>query len=272
MCNYDNIEDKLKESIDKQEMIDYDIVILSDLNISKEIAIKYYETCSRCGKLFYIVDHHKKSIDNGLNELDFADIYISKGTKLTCGVELIYDLYVKLCGKSNYMLEEYIEIVRQYDTWDWMRLNNNIPKKWNMLYYIISKEDFCSRVLAKISKGNLSFEYVESEILEIEENRKDMYIKQKIKTIEKIKLDGYNCAVVFAEQYINELAEKISNDNSIDIVIILGANTISFRTEKMIDVNEIAKKYGGGGHSKAAGATISKEAKDKYIKEVLKLK
>lgn len=272
MCNYDNIENKLKESIERHEMKDYDIVILSDLNISKEIAIKYHESCSRCGTLFYIVDHHKKSIDNGINELDFADIYISKGTKLTCATELIYDLYVKLCSSRNYTLEEYIEIVRQYDTWDWTRINNNIPNKWNMLYYIISKEDFCNKVLAKVELHDLSFEYFDNKILEIEENRKNMYVKQKIKTIEKIKLYDYNCVVVFAEQYINDLSDEINKDDSIDICIIISNNTISFRTRKDIDLNEIAKRYGGGGHSKASGATIPKEARDRYLKEILRLK
>ena len=48
---------------------------------------------------------------------------------------------------------------------------------------------------------------------------------------------------------------------------------ISFRSNGNIDVNEIAKKFGGGGHKMAAGAKIDgdfKETKDKVLFEIKK--
>ena len=48
---------------------------------------------------------------------------------------------------------------------------------------------------------------------------------------------------------------------------------ISFRSNGLVNVNEIAKKFGGGGHMMAAGAKVSanfKETKDKLISETIK--
>lgn len=48
---------------------------------------------------------------------------------------------------------------------------------------------------------------------------------------------------------------------------------VSFRSNGNIDVNEIAKKFGGGGHKMAAGAKIDgnfKETKDKILLEIKK--
>ena len=48
---------------------------------------------------------------------------------------------------------------------------------------------------------------------------------------------------------------------------------ISFRSNGKVNVNEIAKKFGGGGHMMAAGARVNdnfKETKDKLIEETIK--
>ena len=45
---------------------------------------------------------------------------------------------------------------------------------------------------------------------------------------------------------------------------------ISFRTDKDIDLSEIAVKLNGGGHKKACGAPIPNELKDEFIKRLFK--
>ena len=48
---------------------------------------------------------------------------------------------------------------------------------------------------------------------------------------------------------------------------------ISFRSNGKVNVNEVAKRFGGGGHFMAAGAKSSdsfKETKDRLIEETIK--
>jgi phosphoesterase RecJ-like protein len=45
---------------------------------------------------------------------------------------------------------------------------------------------------------------------------------------------------------------------------------ISLRSKNYADVSQIAVKYGGGGHIRAAGATIKGEFNFKKVKEMLK--
>ena len=53
--------------------------------------------------------------------------------------------------------------------------------------------------------------------------------------------------------------------------IVITDQGISFRSRgnNCIDVSEIAKLYGGGGHPQAAGCAINKEAQLSYVKAIL---
>lgn len=49
---------------------------------------------------------------------------------------------------------------------------------------------------------------------------------------------------------------------------MVGSKRISFRTiHDDIDVSEVAGKYDGGGHQKAAGCTMSEKAYSQYVEK-----
>lgn len=52
-----------------------------------------------------------------------------------------------------------------------------------------------------------------------------------------------------------------------DILIIIGSKGISYRCrdDKDIHLDEFAKKFGGGGHPKAAGSQITSKMREQMI-------
>ena len=67
--------------------------------------------------------------------------------------------------------------------------------------------------------------------------------------------------VVIADKYHSELGNKLCIMNKdIDFVAIINMDTsISYRTVRdNVNVGEIAKELGGGGHPKASGSQIDK--------------
>lgn len=269
MCDYGNIEEKMRETMEDDFILDYDMVILSDLSVSVEFAQEFHDYCASHNIPFYIIDHHQKAI--ALNELNYATVLVSKNDRLTCATELLQDFFIDLGGQDNELFREYIEDVRQYDIWDWKITNNTKARDWNTLCFLLPKKDYFDSVQQKLRDNDLSFNENEKFLLKLEEDRINFYVTRKLKSIEYREISGYHCAIVLAEQYINEIAEKLKEDKENDIIIIIGFNGISYRTDKEIDLNVFASQFGGGGHVKASGSTVPNEAKNNYINEIFHL-
>ena len=79
-------------------------------------------------------------------------------------------------------------------------------------------------------------------------------------------------SLIFNERYKSELGNTLSIKNpELDFIIMINlSGGISFRTNKDIDLSEIAESLGGGGHKKACGAPIPNEYKEKLINEIFK--
>ena len=98
------------------------------------------------------------------------------------------------------------------------------------------------------------------------------YIKEKDKTI-IVKCNGeYMYGVVFADKYISELGNELCKLNrELDYIAIVNMSTrsVSYRTIKDdVDMGMIAKKYGGGGHPKAAGSKFDVYKLARFLDEL----
>ena len=85
------------------------------------------------------------------------------------------------------------------------------------------------------------------------------YVKKKEENMKIIDFNGYSTAYIFADRFHNNISEYIFDYyNEIDIVMIINiGESISLRSKKEnVDVSEIAKLYGGGGHYHASGFGI----------------
>lgn len=67
----------------------------------------------------------------------------------------------------------------------------------------------------------------------------------------------YKIGIVFAEQYFSLLADAIKEQGyDIAVMIDVSRNLVSFMSVDNVDVSEMAKHLGGGGHKNAAGAKV----------------
>lgn len=270
LCDYGNIETRMKENM---ELLDsFDMVLLTDLSVSVEFAKEYSKLCKEKNIEFYILDHHEKALQLGLNDFDFARILIhNKENKLTCGTELVHEFCLELGSTvTNETIESYIEDVRQYDTWEWKSTGNLRANDLNTLSHLISSKKYLISFSTKFRKNKYEFSEFEKAVLEMEYDKINYYVTKKMKNVTKKEILGYSCGIIFAEQYINEIAEELKKDESIDIAVIIGFNGVSYRTAKEIDLNAFAGHFGGGGHIRAAGSTIPETAKEEYLNQIFK--
>lgn len=278
-CDYNNINDRVSEFITREDDISkYDFVYITDLSVNKEVADKINELYRQGILNIALLDHHETAL--WLNDYDWALVKVKdkinkSSFEKTSGTRMVLDYsvpfpYGRLLGfesnciinKKMYLLEHFAEIVRKYDTWLWKEYNDLEPKKYNDLLYLIGREDFINSMVNKINKNDgkeLEMELSEKDklILRLEQKRIDKYVDSKEKSMNLFNKFDHMFGVVFAEQYINDVGNTLSERNpDLDFIMVINPNDfkISLRTTREdIKVNDFAKKFGGGGHDKASG-------------------
>jgi uncharacterized protein len=252
-----------------------DFLFITDLSVNDQIAKTIDRFVLKGGKA-KLIDHHKTALYFNDYNWGYVKVEDESGT-LTSAASLVYDYLVKEEHlQKNGSLDEFVELVRQYDTWDWDILNNYKAKNLNDLFFLVSIEEFEERMTPRLLSGErFEFDEFEHKLLKMEEDKIERYIKRKKREIVQICHSGIYGGVVHAESYHSELGNELGKEfPHLDYITILnlGGKKISFRTiHDHVDVSKIAGEFGGGGHAKASGCTMNVEAYKRYVEQAFSL-
>lgn len=270
-CNYDEVDLLVREYISKMDK-EHDTCFITDISIKDDLASEIDREYKNNFKLF---DHHKTALD--LNKYDWCVVETMNNKKglQTCGTELFHEYLIE----HKYLKEDvkdFVKLVTNYDTWRWTEIGNMglISKKMNDLLYLYGRDEFVKWCLDKFKsrKSFLRFDKEDELLLQFNQKEIDKYIDSKEKEM-IISCDGeYKYGVVFAEKYFSELGNELCTRNpNLDYVAMVNVGTysISYRTIKEnIDVGQVAKRYGGGGHQKAAGSNFHNHIVTQFITNI----
>lgn len=294
-CDYDNIDSKVSDFIFKnKEHRQYDRVFITDISIGAGLAslIDGYADI-KCR--IQLIDHHATALWLSEKYPMWCEVRVEESNMFrylepieganrekvsSSGTSLFYKfLRNKNIPKleRNEKLKTFAEVVRRYDCWEWHNVyKNEHPKRLNDLLYIIGRDKFIERFS---SNPIPTFTDLELTLLEIEEHRINKYIWYKMRDVKKATIDvnnkDYNIAYVFAEANTSLLGNYIAEayGDKIDFVAIIdvGRNKVSLRgIHNHIDLGkDVAKRYGGGGHSKASGFEFPTELLQKFLLDIL---
>lgn len=272
-CNPSEIDKLVKELLDSGK--EYEMCHITDLSVSDDVAKEVDEKCNH----FMLRDHHETALE--LNKYRWCHVEVedvlynipTSGTELYCDW-LIGNGYLT---PSN-TLYNFVKVIRDYDTWRWSTLGEEglISKKINDLFYIYGTERFIEWSVARIYDKTFPKLKREDElILNMKQHEIDKYVLEKDEQLKISTLCGHVFGYVFADRYISELGNKLcSKHPEIDFIamIDMGKNSISYRTVKdgIHLGQDIAKKFGGGGHAKAAGSPIPKTFSETVVADMFK--
>lgn len=167
--------------------------------------------------------------------------------------KLTYEwLESKGCDVSPYA--DLVDCINDFDMWHMQRSDS---LQMNILFMKLGIERFETRFLS-----NPSAKFTENEalIVELEEDRRDRYIRNSAKSGIYFKDNkGRSGYAVFCEEYNSEVGNYITNELDVDYVVIVNAQRkkVSLRSVPEVDVSEIAVQNGGGGHKNAAGFSVN---------------
>ncbi|MBI0575837.1 oligoribonuclease [Neobacillus cucumis] len=274
-CSYRTLNQQVETYIENPENHGSQIYI-TDLAVNetneKKLAARYKQ-----GKHIRMIDHHVTALH--FNEYKWAFVHPEYDTgKKTCATSLFYN-YLMEQGliQRNQALEEFIELVRQYDTWEWDENNNIHAKRLNDLFYILNREQFEEAMLKRFSENPQNFYLTETEnmLLDMEEAKINRYIHSKSRQTVQAFIDEYCIGIIHAEQYLSELGNALNKlYPHLDMILLLNVSgkKVGYRTiHDEVNVAEYAKRFGGGGHPKASGSEMSAEAFEKFVIKVFSL-
>jgi uncharacterized protein len=243
------------------------------VNEENEAAISAF---IKAGGKARLVDHHKTSEHLNAHEWAWIATKQDDGAQ-TSATSMLYDVLVQEGHmEKSKSVSEFVELVRQYDTWEWEKRQNEAAKQLNALLFLQSIDEFAAVMIERLQHSDsFVFNDLEAKLLQVQDAQTERYIRKKRKQVVPIKVDTYLAGVVHAESYLSELGNDLGKTfPHLDfiVMIMMGTKRLSLRTiHDDVDVSAIAGNYGGGGHQKASGATLTEDAFELFVKNAFDL-
>lgn len=266
------------------ELCVFDYIFIADLSIKTVKTAKLLESLNNSGLNIYIVDHHTTAL--WLNDYDYANIVphdLDNGV-VTCGTSLLFDLLNNTddtCTKlDNKYVTDFISNVKEYDTYLWKRTKNNKAENLNLLIkFSLDKIKFVTDIVDILYSSSYVLGDDDNEnylklLIYSETVTNEINLSEKLyKTINvNIKGNDLVCGYLYINNYYSEIGNALcERHRDIDFMMMINRNNgkVSFRSIKDIDLTEIVKPLGGGGHKLAAGCTLPLDKYNCSIEEIL---
>ncbi|CAH0345220.1 oligoribonuclease [Bacillus sp. CECT 9360] len=244
---------------------------ITDISVDEDNEKRISEFVTAGGKV-KLIDHHKSA--EHLNQYQWASITVMQSDgKQASATSLFYEYLLQnnLLVRSS-ILDDFVEHVRQYDTWDWDKNDNFTAKRLNDLFSMISIDEFEAKLIKKLTENTVfSFDEIEQKLLEVEEDRVERYIHRKKREVYQMSIGNHLAGIVHAESYHSELGNELSKEFPyLDYIamVMVGSKRISLRTiHDEVDVSEVAANYDGGGHQKASGCNLTPKAFGQFVEK-----
>lgn len=260
--DYHNVDTRITDFITNENPNDYEAVYITDISVNRDTA----ELIENSSANWTLLDHHATA--TWLNQFGWAKVVTENEFGKESGTSLLFN---ELQGDRT--LGKFMEKVRRYDTWEWHDIySDHKAKELNDLLFIVGRDRFVERF-----RHNLNLEFTEAErlLLDLEREKIDRIIEDKEGLMRRKPVfynnNVYVAGVIFSEQYISELGNELAKRNpSVDLIAIINpSRSVSLRTVKdEVNVGDIAKEFGGGGHPKAAGFRLDDGEIDVFLTNI----
>ena len=262
----ETVDETFNLLFDTKEIYDYDQIYITDLTLTNHV----YDLLNNSNLKVLVFDHHVSHLF--ANNYDYVTVKPEINGIKTCGTELFYlyllEKYPDIYNKP--IIKDYVNLVREKDNYE---MTSEKPKEVEMLMTVYGRPTFIKSFTRRLKKDKpeLTFTAFERRYLDItaEARRRYLYVKELSMKIYLI--DNKKFGVVFAEKYQDDIGNSMSTKHpELDGIIIINAsNGISYRTTREdVDLANFASHYGGGGHLKASGSTITDDDRDAFIKRI----
>lgn len=248
-------------------------LIIADLGLNDP---KYSDHLEARGGLV-LIDHHRTSLH--MVGRRWAYVGCSDGGPSggeACGTELLRR-YLGQCGYLGPTMYDAFVLAAIIDDHDrWLRRDPN-SDRLALLCTFVGQEDIVRRFVNRAMRNDV-FSHPEFEMLEVLTRRRDEQIAEDIRrahVVDDVRWPGHpdvRIAYVVTDNpntslLLHRLGE-LYPDVDATCQVMVGSAKVSMRGVGGFDVAEFAARYGGGGHSAAAGHLFGRDLIEDLIEEI----
>jgi phosphoesterase RecJ-like protein len=238
----------------------YDLLLAMDSSDISRLGEKL--DAREAARLIVNIDHHP---DN----TQYGDInYVERSSSTA---ELVYHLAGHMKIKISRALAENLYVALITDTGNYRYENTSVATFMmaaDLLKAGVDTHDITTRIYDTKTIASIRIQAAALSDLEISPDRKAAWAAVTQEMMEQSGAKG--------EDLVG-LVDQIRSIEGIEVAILFredkGDVKVNFRSKEKINVSEIAKRFGGGGHIRAAGAILKDSmegAKNRVVAEVLK--
>ena len=254
-CSYRSINDDINAFLDTTPENAH--ILISDISVDEETATRLDSWNVR------MYDHHPIKVLRPWMTVDTA------GNE--CGTSL---LAAALLPDMSPAVAEFVEAVRLFDTWQFEKGVMSLSERLNELHNLLGHRGFVEMVVPALSEGDpfIIPHFFELAISNSFADR-DRYFEKKEKAMITTTFEGYKTGLVFADRDISLMAEYVFQKHpELEIVAVCYMPAgISLRTRRDdINLTEICRQRGGGGHQKASAFYLPAEVAGPAVDIILK--
>ena len=273
LCETFDLIYKVNEFINSNKIYGYDKIFITDLCLD-ETTLSSINKNGKIKNKIQIIDHHKTYEDEKYTKYPFVKVQIKKDKGLCCATSLFYE-YLMENGylNKNEIVDEFVELTRQHDTWEWKNIyNNEKSRELAILFDSLGTEGYINFMYKKlINEKIFNFNNIETVLI----NNKKIVINDAIegylKNIYYREVLGMKAGIIFINyEFRNEIAEYLrENKYDIDFVMMISLDrgVVSYRSIKEnVSVRKVAEHFNGKGHDAAATNPITSYDKENIIK------
>ena len=274
LCGTFDLISKVNEFILNKKIYEYDKVFITDLCLDEETLLKISSDLALKDK-FLIFDHHKTYEDEKYTKYSFVNVKLKNDKGLCCGTSLFYDYLVE----SNYLdrnsaIDEFVELTRLHDTWEWKNIyNNEKARELAILFDCLGTDGYIGFMYDKlVNNDEFIFNDVENLLINNKKKEIDEVLLEYMKKMYYKDILGLKAGILFIDyQYRNEIGEYLrENKYDVDFVmmIALDRGVVSYRSVKSgVSVRQVAEYFNGKGHDVAATNPIT----DEMLQDIIEL-
>ena len=269
LCETFDLNHKVSEAINTGKIHDYDRIFITDLCPDEEI-LKFISSDEKLKDKIRITDHHKTYDNEKYTVYPFVNVKIRNEKGICCATSLFYE-YLTENGllKGNKAVDEFVELTRLHDTWEWKNIyNNEKARELAILFDALGTEGYINFMYNKLSTEK---EFIFNELEKVLISNKKVVISDAIEgylnNIHHREILDMKAGIVFINyEFRNELAEYLrENKYDIDFVMMISPDrgVVSYRSIKPgVSVRKVAEFFGGKGHDAAATNPITAKQKE----------
>lgn len=232
---YGDVVDKELMATDEE---DYDYIFVTDISPNIQEVLDRFDN-------LILIDHHQNAENNPKKNR-----FVNKKYSATF---LTNHFLKKMYGEE--CMKEYSKLVKLINDYDMWILKYKGSTYMNHLYSLYNAEKFRDR----FKRGNITLTKKEVDYLHGVKAKFDSMYDE----LELYELESINACFFMSDVYVNELSHKLMVEEGYDFVIFNTTKNYKLSIRSMMDDFNFGlyfKDLGiGGGHKKAAGASIKTE-------------